>query len=643
VLAYGSGFKVFDLSIPTSPREIGSFAGEVCSVSVSGDHAFYADISGYFGFIDLCDPHASLLRPLSGRNPIKTEAYVLTVSGNYAYLAHDSGDLTVIDVSDRNSLSAVGDLEVGFGIVLDIASSGHFLFVSGVRKLRVFDVQDPTRPTELGSIDGAGHFAVSGERLLVASGREGLKVYRNDFPIAGPVLRQPTDVTGLRGQNAAFSAEVDPGIVASIHWQKDGVDLPNESRFVGAHSGRLEVQDLEATDAGEYSLVVTFPGGTSTSEVASLRVQQPVQISFVGKCSVAGYGSAVTLSGHYAFLASGEKGLQVIDVSDPTSPQLAGGYDTPGNAHDALVSGNHAFVADGWEGLKVIDISDPTSPQLAGGYDRLLPALGIAVDGDNAYVASEDTGLQVINISDPTSPQLVGSYDTPGKACGVVVSGNHAFVADRVGGLQVIDISDSTSPQEVGRVETASLAKAVTMAGDHVYIAEAGLGLEVVDVSAPASPQIVWGVNNQMGHFAPSIAVDGDYAYFAAEGMLQVIDISDPTSPYVVGRHRILSSWWGVAAAGEYVYVAGGEPAELQILTVSPVLRLPPSSLQTLSRDEFGFRVSSEPGQQLEIQVSEDLESWTGLNTVTSSEGHADLLDLMEGRDHRFYRLQLEE
>jgi hypothetical protein len=55
----------------------------------------------------------------------------------------------------------------------------------------------------------------------------------------------------------------------------------------------------------------------------------------------------VAVSGHYAYVADWDAGLQVIDVSDPANPRRVGGYDTPGYALGVAVSGNYAYVADG--------------------------------------------------------------------------------------------------------------------------------------------------------------------------------------------------------------------------------------------------------------------------------------------------------
>jgi hypothetical protein len=50
--------------------------------------------------------------------------------------------------------------------------------------------------------------------------------------------------------------------------------------------------------------------------------------------------------GNYAYVADFAAGLQVIDVSNPASPQRVGGYDTSGYARGVAVSGNYAYVAD---------------------------------------------------------------------------------------------------------------------------------------------------------------------------------------------------------------------------------------------------------------------------------------------------------
>ncbi|WP_287076430.1 Calx-beta domain-containing protein, partial [Microcystis sp. M_QC_C_20170808_M3Col] len=55
-------------------------------------------------------------------------------------------------------------------------------------------------------------------------------------------------------------------------------------------------------------------------------------------------------------------GLQIIDISNPVAPTLKGNYDTSGNAQGVQIVGNYAYVADYEGGLQIIDVSEFTTP-----------------------------------------------------------------------------------------------------------------------------------------------------------------------------------------------------------------------------------------------------------------------------------------
>jgi Ca2+-binding RTX toxin-like protein len=191
----------------------------------------------------------------------------------------------------------------------------------------------------------------------------------------------------------------------------------------------------------------------------------------------------VQVVGNYAYVAATDKGLQIIDISNPTSPTLKGNYDTNGDAYGVQVVGNYAYVADGDSGLQIIDISNPTSLTLKGNYYTSGYATGVQVVGNYAYVADVGYGLQIIDISNPTSPTLKGNYYTSGNARGVQVVGNYAYVADGDSGLQIIDISNPTSPTLKGNYDTSGYATGVQVVGNYAYVADNEGGLKIIDVS----------------------------------------------------------------------------------------------------------------------------------------------------------------
>ena len=71
----------------------------------------------------------------------------------------------------------------------------------------------------------------------------------------------------------------------------------------------------------------------------------------------AGYTRDVQVVGNRAYVADDEKGMRVLDVSNPASITELGTFDTPGNAQGAVhVMGNLVYVADGNSGLRVYDV-----------------------------------------------------------------------------------------------------------------------------------------------------------------------------------------------------------------------------------------------------------------------------------------------
>merc|ERR1711935_513630 len=99
--------------------------------------------------------------------------------------------------------------------------------------------------------------------------------------------------------------------------------------------------------------------------------------------------------------------------------ELGGAF---GVATFVIGSSTYAIVASGAdEGVQLIDVSNPTSPLAVGsgtdgvnGFDELDGAHGVATFaiGASTYAivaGTSDVGVQLINVSDPSSPVAVGS------------------------------------------------------------------------------------------------------------------------------------------------------------------------------------------------------------------------------------------
>ncbi len=210
------------------------------------------------------------------------------------------------------------------------------------------------------------------------------------------------------------------------------VSTPAQPTRIGL-LGDFRVEDLSAASLGNSTWV--FVAGRH--RFVTVHATDPVYPSLVGRCETPGNARGVFVRPPLAYVANEQLGLQIVDISLPSSPQIVGGIDTPSNARDVSVRGDYAYIADGRGGLRIIDIIDTDSLRTVGHCSTPGYAKKIVVYGDHAFIADGSEGLQVIDVSDPTSPDIVGNYSTP-YAHGVFVNEDYVFLADRDLGLIIL-------------------------------------------------------------------------------------------------------------------------------------------------------------------------------------------------------------
>jgi hypothetical protein len=286
--------------------------------------------------------------------------------------------------------------------------------------------------------------------------------------------------------------------------------------------------------------------------------------------------------------------LQIIDISNPTSPTFKGSYGNR-SASGLQVVGNLAYLVSannnyaGYSDLDIIDISNPASPIFKGSYTT-YSASSVQVVGNLAYLVSRlsyygSSDLQIIDISNPASPIFKGSYDTPGEAYSVKVVGNLAYIADGDSGLQIIDISNPASPTFKGSYDTPDVATNVKIVGNLAYIADNSSGVQIVDISNPTKPTFK-GSYDTPG-FTWNVEIAGNLAYVADGYSLQIIDISNP--PPFKGSYKIPGEAYSVKIVGNLAYIAD-YASGLKIIDISN----PASPILKGSYDTPGYAVGIE-------------------------------------------------
>ncbi len=322
------------------------------------------------------------------------------------------------------------------------------------------------------------------------------------------------------------------------------------------------------------------PGGLYIVDVGN--PQQPREVS---RGKVPGNITSIALLGNFAYLVDiTERGVAVVDLSDPANPVKAGFF-SPNNIPDKLTPsiyfysvracGNHLCIAASNYGLVVLDVSNPAQPTFAGGY-RATGASGLASKGDIVYLVDDLEGVYVLDLTAPGHPSRVGLLPvrvgefefsvTEIAQRGVTVQGNLVFVTDPTYGLSLVDVSNPASPVRVGHYQTPlpdALVK-VRVAGNYAYVVGRNSGFRVVDVSDPTAPREVYYDESRKNGYTQTptgLVVEGKYAYISdANYPFHMYDVSNPQKPIELGavydpRHPNGAS--DIVLYGNVAYLSG--------------------------------------------------------------------------------------
>jgi hypothetical protein len=305
-----------------------------------------------------------------------------------------------------------------------------------------------------------------------------------------------------------------------------------------------------------------------------------------------GFAGAVVVSGSYAFVAGAVGtawGFISLDITDPTTPRVAGVAEIPRGFADIAVSNGYAFVACNYtDSLAVIDVSVPETPHMIGALVMARP-YRVAAEGPWVYVGHEGTrpGLTVIDASNPAQLRPMGELE--GYIEDLVAGPGLVYIA-RPSGLGLVDTSDPESPQLVKNLLTMWPARAVSLSGEQVGVAsnpgppvpmdngvpqsrgeikEAPGGgctfFELADIAPPDSPPVLGSL--LVPASIRDIEVDGDVAHIV-HGNFSTVDISDPSLPQILGGVNAPGNRVGLAIEGDFAYVAAYESG-LQVIDIS--------------------------------------------------------------------------
>jgi hypothetical protein len=323
-------------------------------------------------------------------------------NGGTAYVAAGSAGLVVVDVSTPTAPVVIATVDTP-GNANDVRVLGNRVYVAdGPAGLRIFDVTNPAAPEVLGALDTPGDASdvmVSGNFAYVADGAAGVHIIDILNPGAPQLIRT--------------------------------VDTPGTARGVDVEGTTLVVADDSPS-----------PG------LRAIDLTNPATAAIVGNLALIGSIIDVDLSNGIAVVAAYTGGMQLVDVSVPTTPAALGSLPGSGTTgfvpRDVQVAGQFALFAEQLFAnavAPIVDISDPAQPFFRGVLDfgQDYAGTGIAISGPYVYWTGQSFVVSSENGTTGTTRLFIGQYISIEDKNGVAPT---VSIVQPLGGTSVIEGSE---------------------------------------------------------------------------------------------------------------------------------------------------------------------------------------------------------
>ncbi len=283
----------------------------------------------------------------------------------------------------------------GVGTIIAPLPQGQNLYLSSAG---IVDLTELSEPRLLATIDGGHQRATSGNYVFLADDSSGLIITDITIPNSPRVVGQ------IRSQSQGFPRS-----------HAMAVEARSNLVFVGAWDPSLYIVDVR--------------DGSNAVEIGSFTIDER-EYGVPACCS-----REVAVDGNRLYLGH-DKGLYILDITDPAAPALLGMLPANGPSYYSgfwgiCIVSNLAFVADVNRGLRILDISDASNIAQVGIFPTSRPVTSVDLRGHLAFIGLWGAGIQVLDVSDPAHPASLGGqteewaqYVTDVRAFSHFVSGS---------------------------------------------------------------------------------------------------------------------------------------------------------------------------------------------------------------------------
>jgi hypothetical protein len=510
-----AGLDILDLADPDQPRRVASLEGNTYTAAWLAGPALYVSLETALFVYDLSDPAEPEFQQVL---PLGESAAPRAFSrvGDRLLLIDRSADVRILDLTDPLAPQDLG--------VVSLDADRLAGLVAGDGVVHALEVTGDALTLATHAVTGDGTLPRLSRRALAGSPPGGAVplARRDDLLLVGAPQVQAFDV----------SQPADP--------------QPTWQRSLAAAHLAISASRVFVGTAERLQIYPRLPAGTDPGT--------PVQRKVLPRLNaVTGQGPVQVAQDH-----ADRSVIWPVEVADPTSPQLGAPFDT-GVDGDLVVQGALGAMVDLQGVLQLVDLTDPSQPSLAGRYEKEGLLFGDAfLAGDLLVleVLTDAVALTLLDVSDPQAPRRITAL----REYGTVAVGEGLLVCRRNTRVILYDVSDPERPKEVSRPGVRGRVLDAVVSDGHLHVlTEIGPSTATVqslDVTDPGDPQPRATVT--LPRYATALAVHAHRLYAYGFNWGQILAVAEPAQPQLVSEFPALGqSGRGLAFNGDVTTVGG--------------------------------------------------------------------------------------
>lgn len=295
--------------------------------------------------------------------------------------------------------------------------------------------------------------------------------------------------------------------------------------------------------------------------------------------------------GSYMYINEYQKGIHVVDLSDPSNPEAVTFIEVPGNV-DLAIRNEHLY-ADSYVDLLVIDIANPEQPVLTSRiqdlFEYILPSYDYdypldEIDQDKGVVTAFEVKKITREVYNNPYPWPIfydyalessfadkggntttnNTYGVGGSMARFITYDHYLYALESSWKLKSISLADPENPVTEKELYLGWNVETVFIADDYLYVGSSN-GMHILDLVNPASPNLISSYQHITA--CDPVVVQGDRAYVTlrsgnicggTQDLLEVIDIADKSDPELLYSFSMTSPY-GLGIDQGTLFICEGE------------------------------------------------------------------------------------